>query len=91
MTIAEVHASHNLFAMYPLDDFKRYYRNMKDIADKAKERLQSHSQTMNKHFETWSRAGPKTSQDNYFWDEQDASNFLLWASESREHPGHDRQ
>lgn len=76
MTIADVHANHNLFAKYPLDDFKRYYRNMQDIADKAKERLQIHSQQMNKHFETWTRAGTKTGQGNYFWDERDAKDFL---------------
>lgn len=76
MTVAEVHASHHLFAMYPLDEFKRYYKNMTDIADKAKARLKSNSQTMDKHFDIWRRAGPRTSQDNYFWDEQDASTFL---------------
>ena len=76
MTVAEVHASHALFAKYPLNEFKRYYRNMTGIADKRKARLKSHSQTMEEHFQNWSRAGAMTSQGNYFWDEQDACTFL---------------
>lgn len=49
---------------------------MTGIADKRKARLKSHSQTMEEHFENWSRAGAMTSQGNYFWDEQDACTFL---------------
>jgi len=76
MSVAEVHANHALFTMYPLDEFKRYYNNMKGITDKAKARLNTQSEIMEKNFVNWNRAGPKTSQGNYFWDEQDAATFL---------------
>jgi hypothetical protein len=35
MSVAEVHANHGLFTMYPLDEFKRYYNNMKAITEYA--------------------------------------------------------
>lgn len=76
MSVADVHKSHSLFAMYPLEDFKRYYTNMEKVADKAKARLHSHSEAMKKNFQTWSRKGPKTSHGNYFWDERDAITHL---------------
>jgi len=36
LTVAEVHASHHLFAFHPLGDFKKYYDNMKGLQTNSK-------------------------------------------------------
>ena len=76
MPVVQVHASHHLFAVYPLNEFKQYYRNMKDLTDKTKTRLANYSQTLNDHFDSWSRAGPRTSRGEYHWDTHAASTLL---------------
>lgn len=76
LTVAEVHASHHLFAFHPLGDFKRYYDNMKELTDKLKVRHEHYSDVMDRHFNVWKRAGPKTSRQEFHWNDHHASNLL---------------
>ncbi len=76
MSVEKVHTSHPLFAQYPLQEFKHYYDNMKQLTKKRKETVDCFSIVLKNHFKTWRRKGPMTSHGNYFWDEKDARHFL---------------